>query len=289
MNFLRLHLPHRMNPLAKAFKPNPTVTFPIATNLLSLSDATIFEKICREWTEAPTLNVLLEQWNNYSMKTRSLLIENEFLSLILVNVSSLSTHLIDIIHLINNVNAPIIILNGTHHNNDTIKLFKSHMFNLNVFTSKGSNACGGVLMGIHKSIPVSQVTQYADVDNLLVLDILISQQKLQLVTCYSPPTEAIPLPIFEQILRRNPNTIITGDLNAKHSTWSLSDENHKGKCLFTWMMSEKCSINMTVINKFVPTSTRSKATIDIILAPAQLATDNFKVLPSIGSDHLPVV
>ena len=44
-----------------------------------------------------------------------------------------------------------------------------------------------------------------------------------------------------------------------------------------------------VINRFVPTSTRSTATIDLIMAPALLATDSFSVLPSVGSDHYPVL
>ncbi|CAF1920585.1 unnamed protein product [Rotaria magnacalcarata] len=48
---------------------------------------------------------------------------------------------------------------------------------------------------------------------------------------------------------------------------------------------------MTVVNKYVATSTCSNATIDLILAPAQMTgiKTSFSVLPSMGSDHLPVI
>ena len=48
---------------------------------------------------------------------------------------------------------------------------------------------------------------------------------------------------------------------------------------------------LEIVNKFVPTSTRSKATIDLILAPAYMTAtrSSFSVRSSIGSDHLPVL
>ncbi|CAF0895753.1 unnamed protein product [Adineta ricciae] len=154
---------------------------------------------------------------------------------------------------------------------------------------KGSNDFGGVLIAIHKSINAQRVKSFDDIENLIVLEIGEGSSRFQLVTCYSPPLEEIPFDIFDQILARNKRTILTGDLNAKHRAWSKSVENPKGLKLFKWLTRDKSHCALNVINKFVPTSTRSIATIDLVIAPTFLANNTFSVLPSIGSDHHPVI
>ncbi|CAF1176664.1 unnamed protein product [Rotaria sordida] len=111
----------------------------------------------------------------------------------------------------------------------------------------------------------------------------------QLVTCYSPPTEPIPLDIFDRLLQRNPNSIFTEDFNAKHSSWSRSADNQKGRALFSWLSSSPIHSSLEIINKYIPTSTRSNATIDLIIAPSHMSSTSFSVLPSIGNDHHPVL
>ncbi|CAF4961100.1 unnamed protein product, partial [Rotaria magnacalcarata] len=152
---------------------------------------------------------------------------------------------------------------------------------------KGTNSFGGVLIAVHRSIPVQQVDVFKKVPNIIALDIGRSHDKFQLATCYSPPNEKLPIALFNQIMKRNKNTILLGDLNAKHQSWSRSNENQKGHVLFDWLLTK----SMTVVNKHVATSTRSNATIDLILAPAQMTgiKTSFSVLPSMGSDHLPVI
>ena len=112
---------------------------------------------------------------------------------------------------------------------------------------------------------------------MIVPDIGISSNKCQLVTCYSPPNESLPLNVFNDILRRNSNTIILEDLNAKHSSWSNTTDNQKGRVLFEWLNEN----HLQVINKFIPTLTRSKAVIDLILAPTSICSDSFSSLPTL--------
>ena len=77
-----------------------------------------------------------------------------------------------------------------------------------------------------------------------------------------------------------------GDLNAKLRSWSLSADNQKGKELLSWLSTN----SLEIVNKHVATSTRSDATIDVILAPTHMQTkSSFSVLPSFSSDHLLVV
>ncbi|CAF2899348.1 unnamed protein product, partial [Rotaria sp. Silwood2] len=111
----------------------------------------------------------------------------------------------------------------------------------------------------------------------------------QLITCYSPPAEPIPLDILDRLLQHNPNSIFTGDFNAKHSSWSKSMENEKGRVLFNGLSSSQIHSSLEIINKFIATSTRFNATIDLIIAPSHMSTASFSVLPSIGNDHHPIL
>ncbi|CAF1161318.1 unnamed protein product [Rotaria sordida] len=245
--------------------------------------------IFEEWTSTPTLDLLIDKWSIYRDKTLSMLNIKDNISILLLNVSSLNCHMVEIFKLIDTTSPPIITLNGTHHDERSTKQFTKHFFNYNVFSINGTNAFGGVLVAIHKSIRTQRMVEFENIPNLIALEIGEEQNKFQLVTCYSPPHEQIPFEIFDRILQKNENTIFTGDLNAKHNSWSRSVENPKGKTLFNWLSSSPTHATMEIINKFIPTSTRSKATIDLIFAPSHMASDTFSVLPSIGSDHHPVI
>ncbi|CAF3265582.1 unnamed protein product [Rotaria sp. Silwood2] len=211
-------------------------------------------------------------------------IRNE-LSFLLLNISSLKLYLYDLFELLNSIHVSIIVLNGTRHDNDTLKNFSMHLNNYHVFYQEGTNAFGGVLIATHRSIPAQRVLKFQNNSNLIVLDIGSSSNKFQLVTCYSPPNEPLPVSLLSDIMCRNPNTILLGDLNAKHNSWSKTPLNQKGRILFEWLNDN----DLQVVNKFVPTSTRSNAAIDLILAPMSMLSGSCTVLPSIGSDHYPVI
>ncbi|CAF3116066.1 unnamed protein product, partial [Rotaria sp. Silwood2] len=197
--------------------------------------------------------------------------------------------MIEIFNLIDSTSPPIITINGTHHDEESIKQFTKHFFNYNIFSINGTNLFGGVLVAVHKSIHTQRIVGFDNIPNLIALEIGLDNNKFQLVTCYSPPHEQIPFKIFDRILQINENTIITGDFNAKHNSWSRSIENPKGKTLFNWLSSLQTRSTMDIINKFIPTSTRSNATIDLIITPSHMSSNSFSVLPSIGNDHHPVI
>ncbi|CAF1308632.1 unnamed protein product [Adineta steineri] len=245
--------------------------------------------IFEEWTSTPTLNHLLDKWSNYRDKTLSMLNIKDNISILLLNVSSLNHYMDETFNLIDSTSPPIITINGTHHDEKSIKKFTKHFFNFNVYSINGTNIFGGVLVAVHKSIHTQRIVEFDNIPNLIALEIGMDQNKFQLVTCYSPPHEKIPFDIFDRILRKNENTIITGDFNAKHKSWSRSIQNPKGKTLFNWLSTLQTRSTMDIINKFIPTSTRSNATIDLIIVPSHMSSNSFSVLPSIGNDHHPVI
>ncbi|CAF1660001.1 unnamed protein product [Adineta ricciae] len=280
-----------MNPSAKIFNPHPNLnySFSIPVNCLTKAEENILKAVIQEWTNVFSLDSLLNNWSEYRNKSALLMNPKKNISLLLLNVASLKRYLVEVFNLIQSTLSPIIILNGIYHDPDTIKRFSSHFFNYNIFTSKGTNKFGGVLIAVHKSIQCRRPEEFTRIDNLIVLEISSGADLFQLVTCYSPPEEKIPLTIFDRILHINPNTIFTGDLNAKHKSWSKSVENPKGYSLFNWLSSPGTHSSLEIINRYLITSTRSDATIDLIIAPSKLASTSFSGLQSIGSDHYPVV
>ncbi|CAF5000154.1 unnamed protein product, partial [Rotaria sp. Silwood1] len=286
---LYYQIPHQMNPSAMTFKPNQKKFYSINTDQLTKAEENIFQELLCEWIDTPTLDLLFEKWTNHRDKNFSLMNIKQNISLLLLNVSSLNKYLVDVFKLIDAISSPIVILNGTHHDDNSVKQFRSHFFNFNVFTMKGTNMFGGVLIAVHKSIRSQRVDEFDNLCNLIVLEVGSDLDMFQLATCYSPPTEPIPLDIFDRLLQRNPNSIFTGDFNAKHNSCSRSADNQTGRALFRWLSSSPIHSSLEIINKYISTSTRSNATIDLIVAPSHMLSTSFSVLPSIGNDHHPVL
>jgi hypothetical protein len=274
-----------MNPNANTFIPTQKDLQMIPMTNLSKKQNKILQNLIAEWTTSSTLNNVLLKWEERRQQTSDMLNVKNELSFLLLNICSLKLYLYDLLQLLNSLHVSVIVLNGTRHDDDSLKYFSMHLTNFQVFYQEGTNAFGGVLIATHRSIPTQRVIKYQNELNMIVLDIGNSSNKCQLVTCYSPPNERLPLNVFNDIVRRNSNTILLGDFNAKHSSWSNTADNQKGRVLFEWLNENY----LQVINKFTPTSTRSKAVIDLILAPSSIYSDSFSVLPTIGSDHYPIV
>jgi hypothetical protein len=256
----------------------------IPTPDLTKRQSKILQEILTEWTTTPTLDNLMSKWEKRRQRTDRMLNIKCELSFMMLNVSSLKLYLNELMELLNELHFSILVLNGTRDDENARRVLSKHLSNYHIFFQKGTNAFGGVLIATHKSITVQRVKCFQSDLNLIVLDIGSGQDLFQLATCYSPPKENLPLSRFDDILARNSKTIILGDLNAKHKTWSQSMENQKGTNLHAWLLEK----DVRVINKFIPTSTRSNAVIDLILVTSNMPSGSFAVLPPIGSDHLPI-
>ncbi|CAF4798147.1 unnamed protein product, partial [Rotaria sp. Silwood1] len=198
-----------MNPSAMTFKLHQTNFYSIHTDQLTKAEENIFQELLCECTDTSTLDLLLEKWTNHHDKNLSLMSIKQNISLLLLNVSSLNKYLVDVFNLIDSTSSSTVILNGTHHDDNSVKQFRSHFFNFNVFSMKGTNMFGGLLIAMHKSIRSQRVAEFDNLCNLIVLEVRSDLDIFQLVTCYSPPTELIPLDIFDRLPQHNPNTIFT--------------------------------------------------------------------------------
>ena len=274
-----------MNPNARVFLPKETNSRMINLPNLSSYQRKLFQNIILEWERAPTLISLLSSWEKNKLSLLEKTKIKDDLQVLLLNINSLKTYLHELFALLEPINVPIIILNGIRHHVRTLQEFKSHFSNFQVFTQLGTNSFGGVLIAVHRSIQVRRVSSFDIHKNMIVLEIGEGIDKIQLVTTYSPARESLPINLFNDIIHRNPNSFILGDLNAKDKLWSLSTDNPKGRILFNWMEDNQFQI----VNKFIPISTRSDATIDVIIIPNSSIIGSFSVLQNIGSDHLPII
>lgn len=173
-----------MNPSAKTFNPhlNPNHPFVIPANGLTKVEHNTLKVILQEWSNAPSLNALLNIWSDHRIKSTALMNSCHNISFLLLNVASLKRYLVEVFNLIQSTSAPIIILNGTFHDDVTTKRFASFSFNYNVFTCRGTNAFGGVLVAIHKSIQCRRRDEFNHVYNLIVLELGSGVDVFQLVS-----------------------------------------------------------------------------------------------------------
>ncbi|CAF4356502.1 unnamed protein product, partial [Rotaria magnacalcarata] len=168
----------------------------VSSNEIDVADDTINA----EWTTSSTLDNLFTDWEQRRQQTANMLNVTSKLSFLLMNISSLKLYIYDLFELLNQIHVSIIVLNGTRDDNDALKCFSIYLTNFQLFHQQGTNAFGGVLIAVHRSIPVQRVIKFDSICNLIVLDVRNSSRKFQLATYYSPPNENIPLNIFKEIL-----------------------------------------------------------------------------------------
>ncbi len=83
------------------------------------------------------------------------------IKIMLLNVYSLKLYLLDVFLLLEKMPCSIVLLSGTHPNEEAIKMFSKHFSNYRAFSKKGTNSFGGVIIAVHRSIPVQKVEAFS--------------------------------------------------------------------------------------------------------------------------------
>ncbi|CAF4851787.1 unnamed protein product, partial [Rotaria sp. Silwood2] len=95
------------------------------------------------------------------------------------------------------------------------KIIKQLLFSYNIFTNKGTNPHGGVVLAIDKRLNAIQLK--IEELNIVAVQLIIKNQTYAIVSIYSPPNESLPLKIMSSLRKNFKNIVIVGDLNAKHT------------------------------------------------------------------------
>ncbi|CAF1277951.1 unnamed protein product [Rotaria magnacalcarata] len=204
------------------------------------------------------------------------------ISILHYNVRNFFSNQCDLLEIATQHNPTIISLNelGTQVPD---RIIKQLLFSYNIFTMKGTNPHGGVVLAIDKKLNAIQMK--IDQLNIVAIQLIVKNQTYAFVSIYSPPNEALPIQVMSTLTKNFKNIIIVGDLNAKHPNWGCTTTNHKGKVLAEWLESNEM---IEIQNQGMKTSLRSDTTIDLVLTTSNISLSQCTTLPYTGSDHLPI-
>ena len=240
--------------------------------------------ILHEWNTATTLSALTPEWSSQHENRPT---ERNSFSLVLCNISSLQMHLEDLIDYVSASYPDIWALTSLHFNDDFNYQLASHFKSpYTIYYQHGSNDFGGVCLAIAREVSHRIISEFHDVNNLIAADVFNSNEKYTMAVVYSPPSEGVSINVLIRLHRYNCNLILIGDLNARHPNWHDVSINSCGHRLTEWIAERQ---DLRVFNSPQPTSTRSQAVIDLIIAPYRISSELAETDQKMRvTDHYPV-
>ena len=240
--------------------------------------------ILHEWNTPTTLSALTREWSSRHENRPT---ERNSFSLLLYNIISLQMHLEDLIEHISASCPNIWALTGLHFNDDVnyqlASYFKSRY---TIYYQQGSNSFGGVRLAIAREVPHLIASEFNNINNIIAADVFNSNKKYTVGVVYSPPLEEVPINSLNRLHQYNRNLILIGDLNARHPSWHDVTSNTCGHRLTEWIDENQ---NLKIFNSAKPTSTRSRAVFDLIIAPSHVSSELAEIDQKMSvSDHYPV-
>ena len=155
-----------------------------------------------------------------------------------------------------------------------------------IYYQHGSNSFGGFCLAIARAVPHRIASEFNNINNLIATDVFNSKKKYTVAVVYSLPSEEVAIDILNRLQRYDRILILIGDLNARHFNWHDVTSNSSGHRLAEWIDAKQ---NLKIFNSAKPTSTRSRAVIDLIIAPSHVSSELAEVDQKMcAPDHYPV-
>ncbi|GFX17340.1 probable RNA-directed DNA polymerase from transposon BS [Trichonephila clavipes] len=159
----------------------------------------------------------------------------------------------------------------------------------NIFRADRKSKSGGGLAFFVRDINYQKIENPTDWSDLEVQGIRIQWRgkPLDIINAYHPPNHKPLPPALSNLL--NKNSIIVGDLNAKHPSWGCSCSNSRGEELLQLLDDTESMILNDGTHTFTSYSYNTSAALDIAITSSKLFPQCcWRVLDTIGSDHFPV-
>ncbi|GFU17741.1 hypothetical protein TNCV_1744881 [Trichonephila clavipes] len=160
----------------------------------------------------------------------------------------------------------------------------------NIFRVDRKSKSGGGLAFFVRDINYQKIEYPTDWSDLEVQGIRIQWRgkPLDIINVYHPPNHKPLPPALSNLL--NKNSIIVGDLNAKHPSWGCSCSNARGEELLQLLDDTESIILNDGTHTFTSYSYNTSAALDIAITSSELFPQcSWRVLDTIGSDHFPVL
>ena len=154
---------------------------------------------------------------------------------------------------------------------------------------------GGLLTLVHSSLRSSSTgTQLAFTEDNATESLTVTLHRgghlppVRITNLYRPPTKRGELrtrSLEVSALPAGEGTILAGDLNAHHASWSGRAADANGTRLFEWMMENQM---FSWNDPAVPTMVAFSSSPDIVISSLEFEASSWRVLPAWGSDHRPL-
>ena len=249
----------------------------------------------------PSLNTKAHATNNYKNTNKcsyippfklnkSNTIEGSFIKIASFNARSINKRKDELFNYMKEENIDIINIQETWLNeNSRFKCEGYKMISTKFTNRKGSGVATLIRNNIKfKLIDIKRIGNEIE---LIVCEIKIKRDYLRIINVYIHPNAKIDeMQVLNEYLENN-KTILVGDVNAHHKSWSRGKSNKRGITLKNILNSQ----SMEIINNnksYTHYSKKDKAfsSPDIMAVSKEIKPKifGFKIGPNLGSDHFPM-
>ena len=221
--------------------------------------------------------------------------EHDSLKIVSININGIQNKINTLIHLIETSKPDLLLIQETKLSKNNNLQFSHPNYNINEFRRENlqinNNSPGGGLMTLTKK-DFQIIDEYEKTKNnneFLSTKIKTKNNNFEIINYYNPNTNLIDCNTINS-LTKNKNSILIGDLNAKHQNWYNIQTNTGGIALNNAIQNNDLAHSEHSEYTYKHPATGLESTIDIaIWDPNKLvSTVTTENLDDVGSDHTPV-
>lgn len=167
---------------------------------------------------------------------------------------------------------------------------KLYLENYRIYRNDRQTHGGGVAIIIRKDIKHNLLCLHeTKAIECVSVSVNINQRYIIISSAYSPHYTSHFARDIALIANSNKETIIFGDLNAKHTTWRCNSNNSAGSALQTFLESSEYVLHAPDAPTHYPHSGATPSTIDLLLTNTSCIVANVYSMNTLLSDHCPVI
>lgn len=193
----------------------------------------------------------------------------------------------ELINFLHHYNVDIACIVETHLNKNNKLLIP----NYTVYRADRSETKGGGVLIAVKSCYNHYQTHLPDSPGIeaIAININLNNQSWKIIAAYKPPSVKIQNANIQNYFQPSENTLLLGDLNAKHTSWGCKINNQDGKILANLINQS----NLRIISPSEPTyypydRLRQPDILDIAITNANI-NFHLSTIFELDSDHIPVL
>ena len=224
------------------------------------------------------------------MLTQTQINKPKYLNIVAWNANGIRLKLQEFREFLARTKIDVALINETH-------LKPSHRANVPNYVvyrnDRLNGRAGGTAIYIKKSIPHGELLIPDEMSlEMSLIQIDTTRGKLFLGACYNPPSKSAIKNDFIKILQLtgNKNTVLAGDINAKHTDWNSTIINTNGRRLRSIADDLDLFINAPTSVTRIPAIENHRADVlDLVIVKNAQISPNIEVLNELSSDHLPIL